>query len=258
MPYEDIKLKKSEHIAVLTVNRPEKLNALRTQTALELKAALEEIDQDEEVYAVILTGEGRSFGSGHDTAEPPPGMDVWLSRRSPGRVYTDVCEKLFHLHQPIVAAINGWCAGGSVGLALCCDILIAADDARFYIPQIAYGYPSMPGVGILLYWFCSPAWAKDIILGRRQVDAATAQGIGLVSRVVPRDKLMDEAWTAAQTLAEVPPDIMSMQREMMNRIWVGMSGIEAAFYSGKHTSIAGHAHPNWQSRETNWKLSRKR
>ena len=258
MAYTDILVEKTGTIAVLTMNRPKKLNALRTQTGLEMKDALENIDRDEGIHCVILTGAGGNFSSGHDTQEPSPDASVWLSRHSPGRIYTDICEMLLRLRQPVVAAINGWCAGGGIGLALSCDILIAADDMRIYVPQIAYGYPSLPATGVLLYRFCSAAWAKDIIMGRRKVDAATALQIGLVTRVVPQDQLMHEARQAAEGLASVPPDIMAMQREVMNRIWLSMGGLDAAMVSGRHTSIAGHIHPDWQSREANWKVTQGR
>ena len=143
-------------------------------------------------------------------------------------------------------------------MALCSDILIASEDAKFYVPQIAYGYPSMPTMGALLYKFVSVAWAKDIIIGRAKVDAKTAKEIGLVSRIVPSDQLMDEAWRTAEDIAEIPPDVMAMQREMMNRIWFNMGGPDGAFVSGRHTAIAGHSHPDWREREADWKTSQGR
>ena len=92
-----------------------------------------------------------------------------------------------------------------------------------------------------------------MILGARQVDAQTAERIGLVSRVVPKDRLLAEAWEAAEKLAEVPPDIMAMQREMMNRVWLAGTGVEIAMAAGHHTAIAGHSLPDWEEREANWK-----
>ena len=118
-----------------------------------------------------------------------------------GRDYGRICFKLLHLRQPVVAAINGWCAAGGVGIALACDILMCSDDAQFYMPQLAYGYPSMPGIGALFMMYTSIAWTKDMILRRRKIDAATAERIGLVSQIVPRDDLEEEAWKAAVELA---------------------------------------------------------
>ena len=258
MDFDDIIVETRDHICTVTMNRPEKLNAFRTQTNFEMKDALDAIDKDGDIHCVILTGAGRSFSSGHDTSEPQPDGEAWLSRHSPGRIHSEVCETLFRLRQPVVAAINGWCAGGALGMALCSDILIASEDAKFYVPQIAYGYPSMPTMGALLYKFVSVAWAKDIIIGRAKVDAKTAKEIGLVSRIVPSDKLMDEAWRTAQDIAEIPPDVMAMQREMMNRIWFNMGGPDGAFVSGRHTAIAGHSHPDWREREADWKTSQGR
>ena len=153
----------------------------------------------------------------------------------------------------MVAAINGWCAAGGLGFALCCDIQMCSDDAQFYTPQLAYGYPSMPGIGAMFMMYTSMAWTKDMILRRRKEDAATAERIGLVSQIVPKDELKAEAWKAAVDLAQVPPDIMTMQREMMNKIWLSATGIEAAMRAGRHTAVAGHSLPDWEEREANWK-----
>ena len=253
MEFEDITLEKRDHVALLTFNRPEKLNAFRRQTNLEVLEALDNIENDDDVHCVILTGSGRAFSTGHDLNDVPEAPDKRLGWNTGGRQYGRICFKLLHLRQPVVAAINGWCSAGGVGVALACDILMASDDAQFYMPQIAYGYPSMPGVGALFTMYTSIAWTKDMILRRRKIDAATAERIGLVSQVVPREQLMDEAWKAASELAEVPPDIMMMQREMMNRMWMGVTGVETAMFSGRHTAIAGHSLPDWEEREANWK-----
>ena len=101
--------------------------------------------------------------------------------------------------------------------------------------------------------YTSMAWTKDMILRRRKIDAATAERIGLVSQIVPRDELEAEAWKAAVELAEVPADIMTMQREMMNKLWLNVTGVEAAMRAGRHTAIAGHSLPDWEEREANWK-----
>ena len=253
MDFEDLIIERRDHVAVITFNRPEKLNAFRNSTNLELLRALSEIDADEAVHAVIITGKGKSFCTGHDLNEPPQAPAVRISRHSSGRKYLEICEALLHLRQPIVAAINGWCAAGGLGFALCCDILIASDDAQFYNPQIAYGYPSLPGIGALLYRFTSMANTKDMILARRKVDASTAERMGIVSRVVPKAHLMNEAWDVAAKIAEVPPDIMAMQREMMNRVWLAVSGTELSLISGSHTAVAGHSLPDWQEKEADWK-----
>jgi len=246
-------IEKRDHIAQITINRPEKMNAFSRQMNFDFLRILDEIDQDESTHAVILTGKGRAFCTGHDLSDPPEPPAFRLSRHAGGRQFGKICDKLINLRQPIVAAIGGWCAAGGLGFAICCDLLIAGDDAFFYTPQIVYGYPSMPGIGALLNSYVSVAWVKDMILGRRKVDAQTAERIGLVSRVVPRAKLLDEAWDAANKLAEVPPDIMAMQREMMNKIWVGVTGTYAAMYAGRHTAIAGHSLPDWEEREAGWK-----
>jgi enoyl-CoA hydratase/carnithine racemase len=253
MPFQDILVEKRDHVALITFNRPEKLNAFRAQTNLELLEALDEIEKDDDVHSVVLTGTGGGFCTGHDMSDPAEPPADRLGWNAQGRAYGRIIFKLLHLRQPVVAAINGWCVAGGVGIALACDILIASDDAQFYMPQIMYGYPSMPGVGALFAMYTSMAWTKDLILRRRKIDAATAERIGLITQVTPRAELLDEAWKAGRELAEVPPDIMMMQREMMNRIWMGVTGLEAAMLSGRHTAIAGHSLPDWEEREANWK-----
>ena len=249
----DLILEKKDHVATITVNRPEKLGAFRDHTNFEMLEALDDIENDDSIHAVIFTGQGRGFCTGHDMGEPPEPPEFRLGRNARGKRFGDVCNALLHSRKPVVCAINGWCAAGGLGFALCCDIIIASEDANFYNPQLAFGYPSLPGIGALLYQFVSVAWAKDMILGARQVDAQTAERIGLVSRVVPKDRLLAEAWETAEKLAEVPPDIMAMQREMMNRVWLAGTGVEIAMAAGHHTAIAGHSLPDWEEREANWK-----
>ena len=190
----DLILEKKDHVATITVNRPEKLGAFRDHTNFEMLEALDDIENDDSIHAVIFTGQGRGFCTGHDMGEPPEPPEFRLGRNARGKRFGDICNALLHSRKPVVCAINGWCAAGGLGFALCCDIIIASEDANFYNPQLAFGYPSLPGIGALLYQFVSVAWAKDMILGARQVDAQTAERIGLVSRVVPKDRLLAEAW----------------------------------------------------------------
>lgn len=253
MHYVDLIVEKRDHVATITFNRPERLNAFRRHTYHEMLETLADIDADEDVHSVILAANGRGFCTGHDMGEAPQPPELRLSRHAGGRKYSDICEALLQLRQPLVAAINGWCAAGGFGFALCCDILIAGEDARFYNPQIKFGYPSLPGVGALLNLYTSPAVTKDIILGRRNVDAQDALRMGIVSRVVPNDRLLEEAWSVAAKMAETPPDIMAMQREMMNRIWIAQSGAYLSLVTGRDTAIAGHSLPDWEETEADWK-----
>jgi len=253
MHYVDLIVEKHDHICTITFNRPEVLNAFRRHTYHEMLEALADINEDESVHSVLIAANGRGFCTGHDMNEEPQPPELRLSRHAGGRKYSDICEALLQLRQPVVVAINGWCAAGGFGWALCCDILIAAEDAKFYNPQIKLGYPSMPGVGALLNLYTSPAVTKDIILGRRLLNAQEALDLGIVSRVVPNDQLLNEAQSVAAKMAEVPPDIMALQREMMNRIWIGQAGTYTSLITGRDTAIAGHSLPDWEEREANWK-----
>ena len=255
MGYVDLLIEVRDRVALVQFNLPEKLNAFRDQTNFELLDALNTIERDEAIHAVILTGKGRGFCTGHDLSEAAEPPAIRLGRNARGLKYAEVCEKILHLRQPVVAAINGWCVAGGVGIAICSDILIASDDAKFSMSQIAYGYPSMPGVGAMLLPYVSTAWVKDMILGQREIDSITADRIGLVSRVVRQEDLVKEAWEVALKLAAVPPDIMAMQREMMNRVWLAATGVQMSMLAGRHTAIAGHSLPDWEAKEANWKTT---
>ena len=190
-----------------------------------MKDALDAIDKNGDIHCVILTGAGRSFSSGHDTSEPQPDGEAWLSRHSPGRIHSEVCETLFRLRQPVIAAINGWCAGGALGLALCSDILIASMKT-----QSSTCLRSLTAIRVCRRWApCStssspspgrktsssggPRWTPR---PRRRLDWSPGSSHPI--------KLMDEAWRTAEDIAEIPPDVMAMQREMMNRVWFNMGG----------------------------------
>lgn len=249
--FSDIKVEKRDQIALITLNRPAKLNPMRVQTLSELKQALQQCNDDDDTRCVVLTGSGRAFCVGADAQELASlGPEVWLGRNPPPRLYEDVFRAIRELDKAVIAAINGWCVGGGYTLAMTCDILIASDDAMFYYPETAYGYPSPVSTSLML-WYTTPSWVKEILFCGRRVDAQTAMRIGLVNRVVPRSQLLDQAMAMAKEIAERPPRAIRMQKELVNRIW--MHGWESVIFAGIHTSVAAHADFSWQQRMRDFK-----
>ena len=246
MTYSDVEYEKQGRIAVIRFNRPEKLNAIRTETILELMAIMRELDADDDVHCALLTGNGRAFCVGADMDELRNlSSEVWLGRNPPPRQYTNLVQAVRNLGKAVVVAIGGWCVGGGCSLALSCDIGIASDDAMFYYPETAYGFPS-PSLTSLMMWHTTPFWVKEILFCGRKIDAETALRIGLVNRVVPRAELVETALGIAEEIASRPPRAIRMQKEMINQLW--MHGWDSIAFTGIQTSVAAHADFSWQAR----------
>jgi enoyl-CoA hydratase/carnithine racemase len=188
--------KEKEHIAIMTLNRPEALNALSAELSDELRAAMIDFRDDPEMWVAILTGAGdRAFSAGADIKGFKPATDEEKKaqqKAAPVRADT--------IYKPFIAAMHGYCLGGGLELAMTCDIRIAADNAQLGQPEVNIGF--MPGGGGTqrLPRFVSRAVAAEILLTGNRIDAQEAYRIGLVNRVVPRDKLMDTAMEIAQTI----------------------------------------------------------
>ncbi|MEM4728890.1 MAG: enoyl-CoA hydratase-related protein [Thermoplasmata archaeon] len=200
MVYENIVVSKEDGIGILTINRPKSLNALNTATLRELAAALEELERDEGVRVIIITGAGdRAFVAGADISEMsgfgPMEAEAFAS------LGQQVMMKIQRWPKPVIAAINGFALGGGCELALACDIRIASEKARFGQPEVKLGVPPGFGGTQRLARLIGPGKAKEWILSGDMYDAAEALRIGLVERVVPPDRLMEEARKLAATIA---------------------------------------------------------
>jgi len=194
-----VKLEKQDHIATVTINRPEALNALNTQVITDLSAVLDDIQKDDDVYVVVITGEGRSFVAGADIAEM---RDLGAY---PAKVFLSHGSKTFlkleNLKKPTIAAINGFCLGGGCELAMACDIRVASEKAKFGQPEVGLGI--MPGFGGTqrLPRIVGTAKAMELILTGKTIGAAEAEEIGLVSYVYPPEELMDKAMEMAKAIS---------------------------------------------------------
>ena len=202
MSYELLLVERDGNIATITLNRPEKRNALNTQLRDEISAVLEELEADDAVSAVILNAAGPVFCAGFDTKE--------FETTSPDQVFSGESARRYHhrvqrFKKPLVAAINGPAMGGGFDLAVLCDVRIAAEQAAFGHPEIKFGAPTLFGP---LAAVIGGGLARDLCLSGRRIDAQEALRIGLVSAVVPGERLLEEAKAITRTIAEAPAETL--------------------------------------------------
>jgi enoyl-CoA hydratase len=216
MEYQNLLVKTEGHVGVITLNRPKALNALNNELLDELVQVLEAWDKDDGVRAIVLTGSERAFAAGADIKEMAPQsyMDMFKAN-----FFAGAADRIAAIRKPIVGAVAGYALGGGCELAMLCDFIIAADNAKFGQPEINLGV--MPGIGGTqrLTRFVGKAKAMEMCLTGRNMDAAEAERAGLVSRVVPLAELMTEAMKAAQTIAEKSLPIVMMTKETVNRAY---------------------------------------
>ena len=216
MAYENLLVDVSGGIATITINRPKSLNALNSATMRELSAALEKISGGRDVGVVLLTGAGeKAFVAGADISEMREFTPLQVLEFS--RFGNRVLGNIERLPQPVIGAINGFALGGGCELAMACDILIAADTARFGQPEVNLGI--IPGYGGTqrLARLVGRNIAKEIVLTGEMISAQRAYEIGLVNRVVPRGDLMETAREIAWKILEKAPIALSTAKSVMNR-----------------------------------------
>src|ERR1700738_79957 len=211
--YETILVEQDERVGTITLNRPKALNALNSQVMDEVTAAAAEFDNDPGIGAIIITGSPKAFAAGADIREMSSlaFSDVFAAD------FFAPWAKLAAVRTPTIAAVAGYALGGGCELAMMCDVLIAADTAKFGQPEIKLGV--LPGMGgsERLTRAIGKAKAMDLILTGPNMDAEGAERAGLVSRVVPADKLLDEATAVAKTIAGMSLSASRMAKEAVNR-----------------------------------------
>jgi enoyl-CoA hydratase len=216
MAYNNILVKTEGAVGIITLNRPQALNALNAELVGELVSVLEAWDAGDAVRAIVLTGSERAFAAGADIKEMAPlsYMDVFKSN-----LFAAANDRIAAIRKPIIAAVAGYALGGGCELAMLCDFIIAADNAKFGQPEINLGV--MPGIGGTqrLTRFVGKSKAMEMCLTGRNMDAAEAERAGLVSRVVPLGELMPEAMKAAAKIASQSLPIVMMTKETVNRAY---------------------------------------
>ncbi len=233
MNYENILVETHDKVALIRLNRPKALNALNDGLMTDLGAALLAFDAQDEIGCIIITGSEKAFAAGADISAMAAYnyMDVFQ-----GEFITRNWETLRRIRKPVIAAVAGYALGGGCELAMMCDFIIAADNARFGQPEIKLGI--VPGAGGTqrLPRAVSKAKAMDLALTGRMMDAQEAERAGLVSRIVAADKLLEEAMAAAVTIAEMPHQVAMMVKDSVNRAYEttlseGIKYERALFYS---------------------------
>jgi enoyl-CoA hydratase len=216
MSYENILVETRGRVGLITLNRPKALNALNDALMDELGTALARFDADEHIGCMIITGSDKAFAAGADIGAMKDWsyMDVYKSE-----YITRNWERIRTVRKPVIAAVAGFALGGGCELSMMCDFTIAAETAKFGQPEIKLGI--IPGAGGTqrLPRAVSKAKAMDMVLTARMMDAAEAERAGLVSRVVPADKLLDEALAAANQICEYSLPIVIAAKESVNRAY---------------------------------------
>ncbi|MGH3398183.1 MAG: enoyl-CoA hydratase/isomerase family protein [Streptosporangiaceae bacterium] len=239
--YETIDWSQDGPVLVLTLNRPDHMNALSSQLEQEMHAAVQAAAAADSVRAIVLTGAGRAFSAGYDLvqqaqARPTRTRDV-LKRSWDGDMgQADKLLAFMRLPKPIIAAVNGWCLGGGLWYSLACDITIASDQAVFGQPEVR----EIQNSTFLFSFLVGYKNASRYALTGDHFDAREAERIGMVNQVVPHDELMPTAMALAQRLALVPPDSVRLNK-MITVLGLEAMGLRAAMETADILSVITHS-----------------
>jgi enoyl-CoA hydratase/carnithine racemase len=213
MAYETLLTETQDGVRLIRLNRPEALNAFNNQLMNELTAELDAAEADASINCIVITGSDKAFAAGADIKE--------MASKSYAEVYgedfiTRNWERVTRCRKPVIAAVAGFALGGGCEMAMMCDFIIAADNAKFGQPEINLGVSPGAGGTQRLTRFIGKSKAMDMILTARFMDAAEAERCGLVSRVVPLAELLDTAMAAAKKIAAMSPNAVKLTKEMVN------------------------------------------
>ena len=212
--FEHIIVESRGAIGIITLNRPKLLNALSFGVFREIAAAVDALEADAAIGCIVVTGSDKAFAAGADIREMQPKGFIDMFASDFAAIGGD---RIARCRKPTIAAVAGYALGGGCELAMMCDIIIAADTAKFGQPEITLG--TIPGIGGTqrLTRAIGKSKAMDLCLTGRMMDAAEAERSGVVSRIVPSDKLMDEALAAAEKIAAMSQPAVAMAKEAVNR-----------------------------------------
>jgi enoyl-CoA hydratase len=222
--FETVRYEVDGPVCTITLDRPESANAQNTRLLDELDTAFDRADADDDIRVVVLAGEGQHFSAGHDLKELLTKADDWARMRDTPEgklrheqvMYFDRCLKIRDFRKPTIAAVQGACAAAGLMLACMCDLIVAADDARFSNPVLR-----MTGAGVELLvepWELGPRKAKEFLLCAETIEARDAERLGLVNKVVPRAELARAAREMADKVALVPPVTAQAVKDSINRM----------------------------------------
>ncbi|MGE3302059.1 MAG: enoyl-CoA hydratase [Hyphomonadaceae bacterium] len=213
MAYKTLLVETADRVTLIRLNRPEALNALNNELMDEMTAAIEAADADDDVGCIVVTGSERAFAAGADIKEMASKSYADVHRED---FITRNWESITRCRKPVIAAVAGFALGGGCEVAMMCDFIIAAENAKFGQPEINLGVSPGAGGTQRLPRFIGKAKAMDMVLTGRMMDAAEAERCGLVSRVVPLAELMNVAMEAAKKIASLSPNAARATKDMVN------------------------------------------
>lgn len=199
MKLKNFLFEKEGKVGILKINNPKALNTLNSEILKELDSAIDIIQADDEIYVLIITGEGRAFVAGADISEMKDLNSI--EGRSFGKLGSDIFRKIEIMDKPVIAAVNGFALGGGCELAMCCDIILAGENAKFGLPEVTLGISPGFGATQRLPKLVGIAKAKELIYTGNIIKSDEATKIGLANRVYPQEELMDEALKMANKIA---------------------------------------------------------
>jgi enoyl-CoA hydratase len=227
--YNNLIFEKQDNIGVLKINRPKAMNALNTETICEFSQIIDEINLDQDIKVLVVTGEGKAFVAGADIVE----MKDKTSEEA--RVFAELGMRLFRkielMEKPVIAAVNGFALGGGCELSMSCDIRLAGEKAKFGQPEVGLGITPGFGGTQRMSRLVGLAKAKELIFTAKMINAAEAEKIGLVNSVVPQEELMDKVMEMAKQIAQNSPMAVKYAKSAINRGYE--TDIETAMYIEK-------------------------
>lgn len=232
---------KKDKVYHVTLNRPEKLNALSAALRLELDEAITEAEEDDDVSVIIIKGAGRAFSAGYDLEPSESQKKEVLENPATDRKRLMRNQqhwwKIWDCIKPVIAQVHGYCLAGGTELAMMCDLVVAADDARFgYPPLRDMGSPVTP----IWPWLVGARWAKILYFTGDMIDGKTAEAINMVNFSVPAENLEKAVALLAERISNVPVDLLMLHKGQVNRA-LEVMGIRAAMASGPEFDAIGHA-----------------
>jgi enoyl-CoA hydratase/carnithine racemase len=242
MDFETLDIEVSGSIARLTLNRPERLNAMSATMLRELAEAARWFDSQRDVRVVIVRGAGRAFSAGADLKDTSRSeTDDWLARREAAQAGSRMMDAVEAIKATTIASVHGHAVGGAVLLVAACDLRIAAQDARFSIPEVELGIPLAWGGIPRLVREIGPAMTKELVITCREFAAEEAKAIGFINRVVPDDELEQQSTALAEKIAAMPAGPVAITMEHVNAVSRAMAGHTA--YADGDVLLSAFASP---------------
>lgn len=244
-PYRCIQVDIDRWVATLTLALPEKMNALGDDILLEMQHALDALEANTAIRALVITGSGRAFSSGFDLSPREKPFTTVQDWRDHARMGNDTFLRIWRSRLPVIAAVNGFCLGGGCELSMACDFTLAADDAQFGEPEIQF--QSAPPL-MIMPWVLGMKRTKAMMLTGDRIGAREACDAGLVTKVVPAAELLSEARALALKLSMIAPEAMQMNKQTLNRGY-DMRGFQATIDYGAEMFALIHLLDSPEKRE---------